>query len=71
MTTHLLLMLLMFATISCSMRMDEQTDVTKLVVSFSNFANASQNIRCEISSSYHSAVEAFAVLGCYVLCGIE
>jgi len=49
------------------MRIDGQTGMTKLIVSFSNFANASRNIRCAISSCYHSAVEAFAVLGCYVV----
>jgi hypothetical protein len=51
------------------MRIGGQTDVTKLIVSFYNFANASKNIRCEISSVCHSVVEAFAVLGCYVVQG--
>jgi hypothetical protein len=67
-TIHLLyVMLLIFTTISCSMRIDGQTDVTKLKVSFSNFANTPKNIRCEITSFCHSVAETFAVLGCYMV----
>jgi len=49
-TIHLLyVMLLIFTTISCSMRIDGQTDVTKLIVSFSNFANTPKNISFAMS----------------------
>jgi hypothetical protein len=51
------------------MRTDGQTDVTKLIVSFSNFANAPKNIRCEISGFCPNVVEAVTVLGCYVVQG--
>jgi hypothetical protein len=49
--------------------MNRQTGMMKLIVSFCNFANVPKNIRCEISSVCHSVMEAFAVLGCYVVQG--